>query len=320
MGHRVSDAAAGRGPEVPRLAVFCPGPALMVTIEQFEDGDEIHLHAGGQGVWVARMARALGAEPMVCAPLGGESGTVIEHLLRDEDLPLRRIGTTSRSEAYVYDRREGERIPLSAQRTTPLGRHELDDLIDVSLANGIECGTAVITGTANRQVLPAGAFERLTSDLVAIGVHTVVDLSGEQLDAAVAGGPDIVKVGDEELLRDGHIAERSAEEIVTWARRLRAAGASNVVVSREERPVIAVGEDGIWEATPMPLSVVDHRGAGDSMTAALAVATARGGDLESALRLGVAAGSLNITRHGLATGPRDAIEALSSHVEVRRID
>jgi 1-phosphofructokinase len=307
------------GRDVPGLTVFCPGPALTVTIERFEDGDEIHLHAGGQGVWVARMARALGAAPVVCAPLGGESGTVIEHLLRDEDISLHRVDTASRTAAYVHDRRGADRLPLSEQRTTPLGRHELDDLLDVTLASGIECGTAVLSGTADRRILPAGAFERLAADLGAIGVQTVVDLSGEQLDAAVAGGADVVKVSDEELLREGHVSGRSAEELIACARRILTAGARNVVVSREERPVIAVNAEAIWEATPMPLTIVDHRGAGDSLTAALAVATARGDDLESALRLGVAAGSLNITRHGLATGPRDAIEALSRHVEVRRI-
>lgn len=304
----------------PRLAIFCPAPTLTVTTERFEDGDEIHLHAGGQGIWVARMARALGAEPIVCAPLGGESGTVIEHLLRDEEIPLRRIDTVSRSAAYVHDRRGGDRLPVSEQQSSPLDRHELDDVLDVSLANGVECGTTVVTGTANRRVLPASAFERLVTDLRSLGVRTIVDLSGEQLDAAVAGGPDVVKVSDEELLRERRVSDRSVEEVTAYARRLLMSGARSVVVSREERPVIAAGLDGSWEATPLPLTVVDHRGAGDSMTAALAVATARGGDLETALRLAVAAGSLNVTRHGLATGPRDAIEALGGHVEVRRID
>lgn len=302
----------------PRVAVFCPGPILTVTMERVDDDDEIHLHAGGQGVWVARMARALGAQPVLCAPLGGESGAVIEHLLRDEGFALRRIDTRSHATAYVHDRRHGERLELSKQHAAPLGRHALDDLLDVALVHGIECGTAVITGTADRRVLPAHAFERLVANLRATGVQTVVDLSGEQLERAVAGGAGLVKVSDEELLGEQRVRDRSA--VVAAARRLVAAGAETVVVSREERAVIAVCRGGVWEAMPVPLNVVDHRGAGDSLTAALAVATARGDDLEAALRLGVAAGSLNVTRRGLATGPRDAIEALVSHVDVRRID
>jgi 1-phosphofructokinase len=65
------------------------------------------------------------------------------------------------------------------------------------------------------------------------------------------------------------------------------------------------------------MEAVDHRGAGDSMTAALAVAAARGLDPESGLRLAAAAGALNVTRHGLGSGRADAIGQLTANVEVR---
>lgn len=54
------------------------------------------------------------------------------------------------------------------------------------------------------------------------------------------------------------------------------------------------------------------------MTAGLAACLARGDDLAAALRLGAAAGALNVTRRGLATGDRREIERLASHVELRR--
>ena len=57
------------------IAVFAPSVWLTVTVEQNVQGDDdIHLHAGGQGIWIARMLRQLGQEPVVCAPVGGESG------------------------------------------------------------------------------------------------------------------------------------------------------------------------------------------------------------------------------------------------------
>jgi len=52
------------------------------------------------------------------------------------------------------------------------------------------------------------------------------------------------------------------------------------------------------------------------MTAGLAVALARGLGIDDALRLATAAGALNVTRHGLATGHADAIEQLATRVEV----
>lgn len=48
------------------IAVFAPSPLLTITIELATDRPEVHLHAGGQGFWVARLAATLGAEVTLC--------------------------------------------------------------------------------------------------------------------------------------------------------------------------------------------------------------------------------------------------------------
>ena len=53
-----------------------------------------------------------------------------------------------------------------------------------------------------------------------------------------------------------------------------------------------------------------------SMTAALAVGAATGLDFDGSLRLAAAAGVLNISRHGLGTGRRDAITEIAKRVEL----
>jgi 1-phosphofructokinase len=72
--------------EPPRVTVFGPHPILGITIElRGGDEDEIHVHPGGQGVWVARMAGEMGAYPVLCGLLGGETGTLLGPLL--DELP-----------------------------------------------------------------------------------------------------------------------------------------------------------------------------------------------------------------------------------------
>jgi 1-phosphofructokinase len=67
------------------------------------------------------------------------------------------------------------------------------------------------------------------------------------------------------------------------------------------------------------LSVIDPRGAGDSMTAALAMACTRGLGAPDALRLATAAAAVNVTRHGLASGYADTILQLVPHVHVEQV-
>jgi 1-phosphofructokinase len=68
------------------------------------------------------------------------------------------------------------------------------------------------------------------------------------------------------------------------------------------------------------LHSVDTRGAGDSMTAGVAAPLANGESIEPALRVGGAAGAVNVARHGLGGGSGQAIRALTERVELRPVD
>lgn len=93
-------------------------------------------------------------------------------------------------------------------------------------------------------------------------------------------------------------------------------GAGTVVVSRGQDPAVVATPDGVLELRVPTMTTVDHRGAGDSMTAGIAAAIAYGLPMLVALQWGAAAGALNVTRHGLGTGSREAIRRLVEHVEI----
>ena len=98
----------------PRVAIFGPNPLLTVAIERRGGTDDVHLHVGGQGVWVARMAGELGAEPVLCGFQGGESGAILGRLLDGLPGERRLVPTAGASGCYVTDRRSGEREVLAA--------------------------------------------------------------------------------------------------------------------------------------------------------------------------------------------------------------
>lgn len=301
--------------------VFAPSPLLTVTIEDQGGEPDLHLHAGGQGVWIARMIKALGVPVRLCGSFGGETGTVIRTLIETEGIEVRTIDAAETNAAYVHDRRSGERVALAEMRAAPLARHEVDELYGVALVEGLEASVCVLGGASDPDVVPADIYRRLAHDLAAYDRPVVADLSGERLRAALRGRITAVKVSHEELLRDGWVDSDDDATLVRVMRELHEGGAANVIVSRADLPALALlgATDTIVEIVTPTLEPADSRGAGDSMTAGLAVALARGHDAEYALRLAAAAGCLNVTRRGLATGHRDEIERLVAHVEVRAI-
>ena len=292
-----------------------------MTVEDLDGQPDVHLHAGGQGFWQARMITALGTPVTLCCALGGETGNVLAHLLAEHDIEVRARDVAARNGAYVHDRRDGDRSEVVEQRPDSLTRHEMDDLYELTVVSGMDAGVAVLSGSVDEsteEVVPIAVYERLTTDLVRNGCRVIVDLAGERLSAALAGTPTVVKVSHEELIEDGRADDDSISALTKAARAIVDDGVELVVVSRAAEPTLAVcGYDELLVAGPS-LEPVDTRGGGDSMTAGIAAAFAQGKDIEDALRLGAAAGSLNVTRHGLGSGSGDAVRTLAERVEITR--
>ncbi|RKT54372.1 1-phosphofructokinase [Saccharothrix australiensis] len=298
------------------MAVFAPSPQLTVTVEVLDDAPDIHIHAGGQGVWVSRMIESLGVDVVLCAALGGETGQVLRHLV---DVRLKARDVTARNGAYVHDRRDGVRDPLVVMPADPLSRHELDDLYEMTLVEGLNAGVAVLSGPAEGdEPVPDSVYERLAKDLGGNGCQVVVDLSGGRLAAALEGGPTVVKVSHEELVSDGLAESDSLPDLVAACERMAGSGARAVVVSRAAEATLAMVDGGFALVSAPKMSTVDTRGGGDSMTAGLAAALAQGKSLEDAVKLGAAAGAVNVMRHGLGSGSGDVVRELVGRVRLER--
>lgn len=296
--------------------VFAPDPQLTVTIDQPADETEIHLHPGGQGVWQARMIQCLGTPVVLCAGLGGEIGQVLEPLLTGKGVELRVIHRESSSGGYVHDRRGGARHEVAAVPGHPLTRHELDELYNLALSEGLDAEVSILSGPGRPSLVAPDIYRRLAADLGRNGSRVVADLSGPHLAAVLDGGVSVLKASHDELIRDGLAVDDSAEELVRVIQALHVRGAESVVLSRAENPALVLVDGEVAEIDMPRLEVADPRGAGDSMTAGLAAVLAQGGDVRLAVRTGAAAGALNVTRHGLGTGRPDAIAGLVDRVRL----
>jgi 1-phosphofructokinase len=314
----------------PRVVVLAPAPLLVVEIAQEAGGadrdgngepdPEIHLHPGGQGVWVAGMAVTLGADVTLCAPLAGELGEAVEHMLSAAGITVRSVGTGNGTGAAVVDLRGEEREEIAVMPPPALGRHDIDDYYGQVLVEALDAHALVVTGVNPPELLAPDFFSRLVADARAADVPVVADLSGDAALAVIAEGPSVLKMSHEELIEVGLASGDDVAALLAAAREAVAQGVGAMVVSRAEEPALLVTAAGAWFVSGPAVRPVVVNGAGDSMTAGIAAALARGSGIADALRLGAAAGALNVTRRGLGSGKREQIERLAEQIEISPVD
>jgi len=307
----------------PSLVVFAPSPLLTITVEAADtQRQEIHLHAGGQGFWVARMAALLGAEVSLCCALGGESGAVLRGLIARENVELLGVECDAPNGVYIHARRDGgAREQLARTDSGRLSRHEADELYGLALSAALDAGVALLTGVDPPDVLDSEIYRRLAGDLRSNGVRVIADLTGSALTAALAGGLDILKISEEEVLNEDIARASGVDDLLDALDKLHGEGAETVLISRAAEPALVLdGARGRYlELTGPRVETLEPKGTGDSMFAALGASLADGQELDLALRLAMSAGCLNATRHGLGTGTRQQIQQLSHHIAINEL-
>lgn len=305
--------------ERPRVAVFAPSPMLGVTIEaRGGAGDEVHCHPAGQGAWLSRMAGELGAAPVLCSLVGGETGTLLETLLGTLPGERRLVRTAEPSGSYVVDRRSGERRFVAQALAAPPDRHEADELVAVTTVAARESSLLALCNPYPGDAMPLESYVNLVANARAAGVPVIADLSTPRVDAVAGAGADLVKLNDWELAELVRGPVDPPHLLRAAAQRLRDLGAANVLVTRAGEPALALLGDEAWELVPPRLEAGSREGCGDSMMGAIAAARAAGRPLEEALVIGAAAGAVNFLHHGLGTGTRREVEEMAGQVQLRR--
>jgi 1-phosphofructokinase len=141
---------------------------------------------------------------------------------------------------YIHDRRSGSRVEVVRVQSEPLARHASEELYGIALGAGLDADLLLMTGSESEDVLEADMYRRLAADLRRNGKLAIADLTRAPLCAALEGGLELLKISHEELVGEGYAASDSLPDLVDGARRLHAAGARHVLVSRAASPAILI--------------------------------------------------------------------------------
>lgn len=301
------------------ICVFSPGLRLTVTVETGPRGEEIHLHPGGQGYWLARSVERLGEPIVLCATVGGEVGNVLVPLVRSQTgIELVAVPQSGPSSVTMYDRRSGSRTLLARSESASIDRHAVDKLYSLTLAHAIGSGSCVLAGNIDTGRIPPAYYGRLCADLDELGVPVVADVHGPELDSILDNGTvRLIKVSDEDLRDDGRVGDDLLEGLVDAVCSIAERTEHDLVVTRGSDRPAAARMDGSWfKVAPPRLAAVDWRGAGDAMAGAMSVALVRGRTGPDVLRFGAAAGAASVTRRGLASLDAELVDALLPRVRI----
>lgn len=261
------------------------------------------LLAGGKGINVSYVLNNLGVENTALGFIAGFTGGEIERILKDAgcrtdfirlDDGFSRINVKIKSDKETEINGQGPDIPQSA----------IDALY--KRLDALQSGDILVLAGSIPKTLPSSAYCDIMARLDGRGLDIVVDATGDLLVNVLKYKPFLIKPNNHELGEIFNVELKTRDEVVPYAKKIREMGARNVLVSMAGEGAVFVGEDGsVYQSEAPRGKVVNSTGAGDSMVAGFICGCTESGDFQTALKMGLSAGSASAFSENLAT--RDEI-------------
>ena len=271
-----------------QIVAFTPNLALGRTLELQRELTPGELHrvrvtheaAGGGGVNLARVVRALGGEAIVAGFLAGWNGRKFRQLLSSESLQgvFREVKGETRECHILLD---GRPHPTEVYESGPtVSGEDWEELI-----RALPPGRIVVSGS-----LPPGiTTETFRTLLRQFPSRPVVDASGSTLAAALEAEVALVKCNQAELADViGRDSAGGVEEATELFRRYQ----TPILLTQGATGATLIDHESYW-AKPPEISIRNPVCSGDSLLGAFLWGLARGHTSAEALRMGVAAGAEN---------------------------
>jgi 6-phosphofructokinase 2 len=299
------------------IATLTFNPALDVTTctEKVRPGHKLRCTAprfdpGGGGINVARVVTHLGGMATAVFPNGGPAGATIVSLLEAQKVPIAPVPIAGavRESFTVDEGRPGD------QYRFVLPGPELSEAEQAALIEAL-FAVAGVSHIVVSGSLPPGCdpsiLKRIGARCREAGVKLVIDTSGPALAACEGAGAWLIKPSLREVadLLGRDIANEADEAAAAHALRERGF-AEWVVISLAERGALLVGSDKELRLPAIPVEAKGTVGAGDSMVAAITLASAQGKDIEDALRYGIAAGAATLMTPATELARKEDVDRL----------
>ena len=173
--------------------------------------------------------------------------------------------------------------------------------------------------------LPRGVTPDLFADwlkqLHQAGVKVVLDSSHAALTAGLSARPWLVKPNHRELEAWVGYTLNSLEEIVSAAKKLKAQGIANVIISMGAQGSVWLSDEAVIQAQPPKCeNVVSTVGAGDSMVAGLIHGLINGFSQQETLAFASAVSAFAVSQSNVGIADRSLLDPILNHVKTTVIE
>jgi len=271
---------------------------------------------GGGGINVSRVVDRLGESSTTFYTSGGLTGKTLESLLDDEKLahtPLP-VGDWTRENLIVYETSTDRQFRFGMPGPE-LTAAEVEACLD-ALRDARPTPDYLVASGSLPPGAPEDTYAAVAEVAHALGARPILDTSGAALWAAMDAGWYLLKPNLREL------EQLAGDDLDTETQRIDAARAfiergwcEVVVLSMGASGALLITPDRAKHVRSPTVPIASRVGAGDSMVGGLAVALARGLELDAAVRFGVAAGAAAVTTPGTELCRRADTERLFDQMQ-----
>jgi 6-phosphofructokinase 2 len=300
-------------------------PTLDLTymVDAFHEEDTMRAHTvyrapGGKGINVSRMATRIHHPTVALGFLAGGTGLEVARLLEDEGVntwftPLEHGETRTNP---IIQANDGKHIRVSG--LGPKADARAVQSLQESVFDLRDPDWLLVSGSRIKGV-PDDFYINIIKKANEMGVKTVVDADGAELEHGIDAGAKMIKPNRHELERLLKRELPTIQDVLSGARETLNMGVGIVAASMGGDGALLVTRDYAYLAKPPKIQTGSAVGAGDSFLAGLLAKLAEGLEPKEALRFAIACGSATASVPGSQLGNLEQIQNLKSEIQVEEL-
>lgn len=280
-----------------------PSLDYIIQVDDFEIGkvnrtSYEEILPGGKGINVSIVLNNLGIDSVALGFLSGFTGQHIKEAMKKAGCQTDFINLNSGISRINVKLKSGMETEINGQGPVISDKdletlfHKIEQLSD---------GDILVLAGSIPNSLPGDLYERIMARIQEREIKVVVDATKDLLVNVLKYHPFLIKPNNYELGEIFGVDIQSKDEVIFYARKLKDAGAANVLISMAGEGAVFISDKGeVYESNAPKGKVVNSVGAGDSMVAGFLSGYLEKGDYLTAFKTGIAAGSASAFSKELA--------------------